>query len=349
MTTVPVFDGHNDVLTRILKSGGVAEAKAFLTGLPGHVDAPKAKAGGFAGGFFAIWVPSPAELGDVVAMMQAPSYDLPLPPAIDQPDALGSVMAEAAILMRLEALGALTICTTVAEIEACITNGTMAAILHLEGAEAIDPDFHALDVLYRAGLRSLGPVWSRPTIFAEGVPFRFPATPDIGPGLTDHGRRLVARCNALGVMLDLSHLNDAGFRDVAHLSEAPLVATHSNAHAICPHARNLTDCQLSIIGESGGMVGLNFAVAFLREDGGMYGDTPVEVMLRHIDHMIGIMGEDCVGLGSDYDGATTPDRIGGVDGLPVLIEAMRAHGYGETLIEKLAWRNWMRVLRATWR
>ncbi len=345
----PVFDGHNDLLTQLLKAGGVGTAAGLLTGLPGHIDLPRAKAGGFAGGFFAIWVPSPMEIGDIVALMQAPSYDLPLPPMLDQREALAAVMAEAAILVRLEALGALKICTTVAEIETCIASGTMAAILHLEGAEAIDPDFHALDILHRAGLRSLGPVWSRPTIFAEGVPFRFPSSPDIGAGLTDHGRRLVARCNTLGIMIDLSHLNEAGFWDVARLSDAPLIATHSNVHAICPHARNLTDRQLAAIAESDGMVGLNFAVAFLRPDGGMYADTPVDVMIRHLDHMIGLMGEDRVGLGSDFDGATTPAAIGGIEGLPVLVDAMRAHGFGETLIEKLAWRNWLRVLGKTWK
>ncbi|MEY8840506.1 dipeptidase, partial [Cribrihabitans sp. XS_ASV171] len=119
--------------------------------------------------------------------------------------------------------------------------GRMAAIFHIEGAEAIDPDLHMLDVFHAAGLRSLGPVWSRPTLYGHGVPFRFPSGPDTGAGLTDLGLRLVRRCNELGIMLDLSHLNEAGFWDVARQSSAPLVASHSNAHAICPHSRNLTD------------------------------------------------------------------------------------------------------------
>ena len=206
----------------------------------------------------------------------------------------------------------------------------------------------ALGVFYRAGLRSLGPVWSRNTRFAEGVPFRFPATPDAGGGLTDAGKALVRECNRLGIMLDVSHLNGAGFRDLAEISEKPIVATHSNAHAICPHARNLTDEQLRIIADSDGMVGLNFATAFLRPDGQMVDEAPFELMLRHLDHLIGILGEDRVGLGSDFDGAVIPDGIKDLAGLPNLRAAMQAHGYDDELMEKLCWGNWMALLRRTW-
>src|SRR5204862_5975253 len=110
--------------------------------------------------------------------------------------------------------------------------GTIAAILHFEGAEPIDSQLNALEVFYRAGLRSLGLVWSRPNAFGEGVPFRFPSSPDTGPGLTAAGRELVRECNRLGILVDLSHLNERGFWDVADVTTAPLVATHSNAHAL---------------------------------------------------------------------------------------------------------------------
>ena len=108
----------------------------------------------------------------------------------------------------------------------------LAPVLHIEGAEAIDPNFEFLDVLYEAGLRSLGPVWSRPNAFGHGVPFRCPSSPDTGPGLTDLGKELIGACNRLGILIDLSHLNERGFWDVAAISNAPLVATHSNAHAL---------------------------------------------------------------------------------------------------------------------
>src|SRR5206468_1669749 len=130
----------------------------------------------------------------------------------------------------------------------------------MEGAEPIAPDLSNLERWYDRGLRSIGLVWSRANAFAEGVPFRFPSSPDTGPGLTDAGRELVRACNRLGILVDLSHLNEAGFWDVAGISDKPLVATHSNAHAICPASRNLTDKQLAAIKESDGMVGLNYHV-----------------------------------------------------------------------------------------
>ena len=159
------------------------------------------------------------------------------------------------------------------------------------------------------GLRSLGPVWSRPTVFGHGVPFRFPGDPDTGPGLTEAGKNLVRVCNELGILIDLSHMNEAGFNDVAALSDTPLVATHSNAHALCASARNLTDRQLAQVRETGGMVGLNFATFFLREDGRASPAIAWDVLLRQMDYLIEHLGEDHVGLGSDFDGCVVPDRF----------------------------------------
>ncbi len=344
-----VFDGHNDVLTRLMRAGGLPAAQQFVDGSPFHVDLPKAREGGFGGGFFAVWVASPSGAGDPFLAMADGSYDLPLPPPLSAEEALDDVFAEISILIRLEELGALSICTSVSALRSCLAEGRIAAILHLEGAEAIDGDLHVLDVLYRAGLRSLGPVWSRNTRFADGVPFRFPSSPDIGNGLTEDGVRLIKRCNELGIMVDLSHLNERGFDDAAALSNAPLVATHSNAHAVCPHARNLTDRQLDVIAASGGVVGLNFAGAFLREDGRMRSDVSDSVILRHLDHLLHHLGEDGVAIGSDFDGAVVPSQIKDVSGLPVLIDVMRAHGYGDTLVEKICHKNWLNLLERTWR
>jgi membrane dipeptidase len=343
-----IFDGHNDVLLKLLLAGGRPAVKGFAKGRDGHIDMPRAKKGGFGGGFFAIFVRSPTDLDAKMEEMTKPQYDLPLPPMIPQTAALPVVMEEAALLMQMEAEGMVRICRSVADIRASFAEGTIAAIMHIEGAEAIDPDFHALDVLYAAGLRSLGPVWSRPTIWGEGVPFRYPSTGEIGGGLTKDGKRLVKRCNEMGIMIDLSHLNEAGFWDVVKVSDKPLVATHSNVYEICPHARNLTDKQLDAIAESDGMVGLNFASAFLREDGQMRADIPLETKIRHLDHLIGRLGEDRVGLGSDFDGALVPEEIGDVAGLPNLRAAMRKHGYDAALMRKLCHENWLRVLELTW-
>jgi membrane dipeptidase len=150
----------------------------------------------------------------------------------------------------------------------------MPAVLHFEGADAIDTDLDALHVLYRAGLRSLSLVWGRLNAFAEGVAVHYQRSPDTGPGLTDAGRELVRACNDLRIMIDVSHLNERGFWDVAELTDAPLVTTHSNAYALCPSSRSLTDPQLDAIAASDGMVGLNFAVNLLREDAVRDANTP---------------------------------------------------------------------------
>lgn len=344
-----VFDGHNDLLFRLFESDDLNPTDGFLNGRAGHIDLPKAKTGGFGGGFFAIYVPSPDELIDTLTQMKNPPYDLPLPPAMTQEAALPIAMEQASHLIALEKTSTLKICTSTAEIRHCLSEGIIAAVMHMEGAEAIDEDLYALDVFYQAGLRSLGPVWSRPTIFGHGVPFRYPSTGDIGEGLTDAGKRLVKKCDELGIMLDVSHLNEKGFWDVAQISTNPIVATHSNVYALCPHARNLTDDQLKAIKESGGMVGLNFAVAFTRPDGAMDENTELSAFLPHLDYLIEHLGEDHVGLGSDFDGAHIPHEIKDISDLGNLRQVMRDHGYNDNLMNKLCNENWIRVLDKVWK
>ncbi len=347
MSLLPIFDGHNDVLLRLMRREG--GARAFLEGTAdGQLDLPRARLGGMVGGLFAVFSPSSGGFA-YADKMNGAEYDVPLPALLPMSEAREATLAMIALLLRIErqSAGAVALCRTAAEIRAAIARGAFATVLHIEGAEAIDADLDALEVFHAAGLRSIGPVWSRPTVFGHGVPFRFPGSPDTGPGLTEAGERLVAACNALQILIDLSHLNEAGFWDVARLSRAPLVATHSNAHAVTPSARNLTDRQLDAIRDSDGMVGLNFATCFLRADGRMRTDTPLDTMLRHLDHLIGRLGEDHVGFGSDFDGALIPAEIGSVAGLPNLVAALRAHGYDDALLTKLGSENWLRLLEKT--
>ena len=346
--TIPFFDGHNDTLLKLLEKGGPKPVEAFIEGAPSaDIDLPRAKAAGMAGGFFAMF-PPPVKEGLDAVVGSAASGDGKLPPILDIADAQASTNAMASILFRIEKAGAIAVCRDVAEIEAAVAAQKLAAIFHIEGAEAIDTDFRSLDVLYAAGLRSLGIVWSRENAFGTGVPFRHNADPNIGPGLTDAGKELVRICNAMGVLIDLSHLNAAGFRDVAATSDKPLVATHSNVHAISPHARNLVDWQLAAIKESGGIVGLNYACGFLRPDGVMRTDTEIELMVRHVDALVEALGEDGVALGSDFDGAMIPAPIKDVTGVPKLLQALLDKGYGEALVAKIAMGNWMDVLKRTW-
>ena len=353
MDPVPVFDGHNDTLLNLLlrKRGG--GRGFFERSAAGHVDLPRALEGGFAGGFFACFAPPNPQAGwteEEALRITEDGYEVSGAPPLDPEYARGFADGMARLLFRLEeeSEGHLRVIRTAAEIAGCLDDGALAAILHFEGAENLGTEPGALQEVYDLGLRSLGLVWSRPNAYAHGVPFRFPSTPDTGPGLTEAGRDLVSECNRLGVLIDLSHLNERGFWDVAALSDAPLVATHSNAHALCPSSRNLTDRQLDAIRDSDGMVGVNFAVAFLREDGRDDTNTPLEAVVRHVDYLAERLGIDRVGFGSDFDGARVPEGIGDASGLPKVLAALRDGGYGEAELRKLAHENWVRVLRMTW-
>jgi len=347
---LPIFDGHNDVLLRLVNPES-AEQRSFLErNESGHLDLPRAREGGFAGGMFAMFVPSKRKSDQEPGAKEGKGYDVPLPEPPELADAQRATVSMAANLYRIEARskGALKVVRTTDEMRRCFADGTLAAVMHIEGAEAIDPDLEMLEVLYQAGLRSIGIVWSRANHFGQGVPFRYPSSPDIGPGLSEAGERLVKACNQLGILIDVSHLNEKGFWDVVRVSDKPIVATHSNAHALCPVSRNLTDDQLRAIRDSNGMVGVNFAVGFLRPDGKNDADTPLQIMVDHFDYLIEHVGEDRVGFGSDFDGATMPAEIGDVAGLPHLVEALRAR-YDEAMLHKLGTGNWLRVLDATWR
>jgi len=339
MTKRAIFDGHNDLLTRLWMADDRA-GRGFFEGRDGHLDLAKMRAGGFAGGFFAVWCP-----GDPSDAPDPASPERAFKP-IDTTAARKVTLEQCAILSRMarDWPEAIRVCTSVEEIASAEAVGAIAAILHIEGCEGISADLTELYVYHAAGLRSLGPVWSRSNIFGHGVPFRFAASPDTGPGLTEAGERLVRECDRLGILVDLSHMNEAGFWDVARVSARPLVATHSAAHALCPSTRNLTDKQLDAIAERGGLVGLNFGVGFLRSDGVRNPDTGPEVMIRHLDHLLTKLGEEGVALGSDFDGTTVPTFLDSAARLPRLTKAMETAGYGEALIQRILWGNWMTVL-----
>jgi membrane dipeptidase len=350
---IPIFDGHNDVLSRLYRRGGTNGVQAFLDGeAKGHLDLPKALAAAFAGGLFAVFVPSPRNPDRPTSDAPPPDSagNAPIASPVDLATAQRTMFAMVSLLFRIEraSQGRARVCRSASDIQQCMSEGVLAAVLHLEGAEAIDPKFEALEVLHAAGLRSLGPVWSRPNAFGHGVPFLCPSSPDTGPGLTDLGKELVRQCNRLRILIDLSHMNARGFWDVDAISDTPLVATHSNAHALSPHSRNLTDKQLAAIRESGGLVGVNFATSFLRADGARDAEAPIDLVVDHIAYMLGQVGEDGIGLGSDFDGAKMPSSLATAADLPNLVEAMRARGFSEPVIEKVCFRNWLRVLQKTW-
>ena len=327
--TVSFFDGHNDMLLRLWHNDDWG-ATAFLeSDGSGHIDRERMAAAHMTGGFFAIFIP-------------ADKTDMLVAGPVDQKRALIQCLEMIDIFDTLSSKDFVP-CHTGRD--AGGKTGKINAVLHVEGAEMISDSLDELDLLFRRGVRSIGPLWSRSNVFGHGAPFSFPGSPDQGDGLTDAGKALIAACDERRILVDLSHLNEAGFWDVAACSERPLMASHSNAHALCPAPRNLTDRQIDAIAERGGIVGACFASAYLRDDGRKQADTPLEPILRQLDHLVSRLGEGGVGLGSDFDGAVIPTAIGDCSGLPALAETLLANGFGDALTQKICAGNWQRFLR----
>lgn len=339
---IRVVDGHNDALLRVWHSGGSLRERSD----GGHLDLPRMREGGIAAGFFAIFVPDHDDPRDPRARVVPTDDGWSVP--FDEPLSFERASSVADELAEIAARD-LALVLTIADLERCLDGGGPGAILHLEGAEPIESGLGNLDGWVERGMRSLGLVWSRPNAFGCGVPFRYPGTPDVGPGLTPAGRSLVRACNERGVMLDLAHLNERGFFDVAALSDAPLVVSHSAAHALAPMPRSLTDAELDAIGDSGGLVGVVFDTVMTRSDGELAVDTPVDVIVSHIDYIAERIGLDHVALGSDFDGCFPPAVLDDASKMQTVFAALAARGWPDEDLRALGHGNWLRVLRATWR
>lgn len=348
-----VFDGHNDTLTYLYRRESDA-VKAFIQGSPiGHIDLPRARAGGLAGGFFAIFTPPPADSLDSDPMHGVEftdhGYTVTERSPIDQVYAQAFTDQIIEYAYQLEATGQLKIVRDYEQVERCIEAGILAVILHLEGAEVIHSDLSNLETYYQQGIRSIGLVWSRPNNFGYGVPFRFPDSPDTGPGLTDAGKALIKACNELGILIDLAHLNEKGFWDVAECSSMPLVVTHADVHAICPSTRNLTDGQIEAVGASNGVIGINFETLNTHPQASTAFNVPLTQITAHIDYIVEKIGIDHVAFGSDFDGAEMPLLLRDASKLPTLINTLLEQGYSQEDVEKIAYKNWLRVLQTTWK
>ncbi len=353
-TSPPIIDGHNDTLTFIFSDDG-GGVSSFIDGTEeGHIDLPRARRGGLAAGFFAVFIRE-RPTGETPPLPDGPDrserghWTFTPPPieyawAAEETDRL---LADFDVLLS-SSPEAVRLIRSTDDLAASLCDDRLGIILHIEGCEMISPDLHELIPLYERGLRSLGPVWSRPNCFGTGIRFGWPSSNDVGPGLTPAGRNLIAACNETGIMVDLSHLNFRGFMDVASISDKPLVATHCGCHAIAESARNLTDDQLGVIADSGGLVGCNFFTGDLRGDGEFGADMPLSRMAEHIEHMVDIMGDAHIALGSDFDGADMCEEMRDVSCLPNLIKLLRDRGWREESLRRLCSDNWLRVLGETW-
>ncbi len=326
---IKIFDGHNDTLTAdaLAGSGG---AERFVNGCEGvHIDLPRSRQGGLAAGCFAIFIDTP-EGQEVLGHYQA----------------VDSVGRYVDFLTDIQAFshGQVQLCRNISEIRSAMDSDKLAVLLHFEGAEPIAEDLANLEYWYGRGLRSLGICWSRQNCFGKGVCFGFGNSSDNGPGLTAAGKELIRQCNRLGIIVDGSHLNARGLADMLNISNSPVVISHGCCWELCHSPRNYTDDQIRAVADSGGLIGVNFYVGFLRSDGKKDTDTPISVILRHIEHIANLVGIDHVAFGSDFDGAQVPDTLADVAGLPKIIDLLVQAGYSESEIKKIASENWLRVV-----
>lgn len=343
-----IFDGHNDLLTRLWLSSADDPVHDFIYGtLPGHLDLARCRQAGWMGGLFSIFLPPYAYVkNNYPDKLANPSNsDFTAQEIVD------ICCAQLALAQQLQARsdGQIQICTSVAQIQACQQNQQLAIVLHLEGAEFLAIELDLLNVFYEAGLRSVGPLWNRKSLFGDGLNASFPHSPDTGSGLTEAGKDLILACRDKHMLIDVSHMNERAFWDTLEIANQPIVATHSNAHALCPQARNLTDQQLAAIKQNGGMVGVNFDVAFLRADGQRDTQTSLDVIVDHLAYLIDHLGEDHVGFGSDFDGCLLPDELSDISQISKLIEWMQQRHFSDALIEKVTSKNWFKVLDKVWR
>lgn len=339
-----ILDGHNDVLLRCLDADDPVGAIRAREG--GHLDLERARTAGLAAGFFAAYVPSP-EMPD--PEVREDSYRFPFAPTPDLADAREDVYRMFELLHRAaRELDGFRVVTSLGDLDACLDGDAVGAIPHVEGAEAIAPDLSNLDFLHAAGLRSLGVVWSRPNEFGKGVPFEYPGHPDTGPGLTDAGRRLVRACEDRGVLVDGAHMNAATLRETLDELDGPMAVTHTGAHAVCPHSRNLTDDLLRAVADAGGVVGVTFgAMSFANEPDPNASATIADVA-DHVEHIVETVGIEHVALGSDFDGAGLVADVADVTDVERLLDSLRGRGFSEDELETVAWRNWRRLLGEVW-
>ncbi|MDK2887220.1 MAG: rane dipeptidase [Thermoanaerobacter sp.] len=305
-----VVDAHCDVLTAM----EVQNRRLNEAGKGGHVDLERLRRGGIDLLFMAAFI--------------APAYR-------------ERAVARAMILIdrfysELEANGEeLMMVTCYEDIAAARAAGKVGVLLTIEGGEALGGSLEVLRILYRLGVRSITLTWNGRNELADGV-----AEEGTRGGLTRFGREVVREMNRLGMLVDVSHLSEAGFWDVLEVSSRPVVATHANSRYICDHRRNLSDEQIRALAAQGGVIGLCFYPPFVHPT-----QPSLSKLLDHLDHMVQVGGIGCVGIGSDFDGIEEAiPELKDVSCLPLLTEALYQRGYRAEEISAILGGNFLRVL-----
>lgn len=309
-----VVDAHCDTLLPVSRGQKTLTERSAV----GHIDLPRLREGGVKVQFFAAYI--------------EPEY---------KPErALKRVLQLFDVFfLQLEAAAPeLVLATSAADIEKAVAAGRVAALLSIEGGEALQGDLGVLRLLYRMGVRSLGLTWNQRNDLADGV-----GEGRTRGGLTELGRRVVQEMNRLGMLVDVAHLAEAGFWDVCEVAEKPFIASHANAYSLCPHPRNLKDEQIKALAEKGGVMGITFAAGFVDVD---ENKRNLSRVLDHIEHVVNLVGPDHVGLGSDFDGTRqVAAGLEDVTRLPALTQGLWERGFKRGDIEKILGGNFLRVIK----
>ncbi len=318
MKKFTIIDGHTDVLYSLPQQ----MRKFNQESERGHVDLPRLKRSNVRAMFFAIY------------------------PGVNQYYILKG--ARNLIDLVEEPKNELMFIKKASDLEKAEKEKKIGVIFHIEGIGGFDTEFHMLNLFYHLGLRSFGITWSDSNIFGTGSSF-VPGAPEDTRGITAEGKELIKEANKLGVIVDVSHLSDKSFWDVLEVTNKPIIASHSCCRAISPHARNLTDDMLKALADNGGVMGINFSNAFLREDCARETDTPYTKVIDHIDHVVNLVGPDHVGFGSDFDGTGIPDEIKDVTGFNKLVKELEKRKYSEEEINKICHGNFQRIFKKVWK
>jgi membrane dipeptidase len=229
---------------------------------------------------------------------------------------------------------AILIARCAADITEAKNAGKLAAILVIENSEGIDRSLNTLHSLYEIGVRSIGITHNLNTWASTGN-----AEEHRNSGLTNFGVDLVKEMNALGMLVDVSHISERGFYDVLEIAERPIIASHSNCRALWDHPRNLRDDQIKAIAANAGVIGVTFVRDFVDDQ-----DPTFEKLIDHIDHIIQLVGPDHAGIGSDFDGGG--DLVSDTTDFPTITEALQQRGHDDEVIRKILGQNHLRVFQA---
>jgi len=231
----------------------------------------------------------------------------------------------------------ISLCKSYKDIEDCLDSSKIGAILSIEGGEALEGSIFATRMFYRLGVRSICLTWNYRNEIADGV-----GELESKGGLTCFGKELIREMNKLGMIIDVSHINEPGFWDVASLSYHPFIASHSNAAALCNNKRNLTDEQIKALAQKNGVMGINLYPQFLNNSG----NASIKDIIEHIEYILALVGPAHVGLGADFDGIDTlPNGICGVQDIGKIFNELSKLNYSQETIEKISHGNLLRVIK----